>query len=91
MHDDNGATGQQVVGGEFEIDGPDLQNWTITLSDNGVTFPFTEMTGADSLTVNGMSANQPGTQHMTDEAKDSVTGEAISPADAAVDLPPLGG
>ena len=38
MHDD--LAGAQVVGEEFEIDAPDPQNWTITLADNGVTFPF---------------------------------------------------
>ena len=90
MHDDNDLTGQQVVGEEFEIDAPDPQNWTITLADNGTTFPFTETIGAGSLTVNGMTANQAGTQHMTASAKDTVTGEVITPDKAFVDLPPLG-
>jgi hypothetical protein len=91
MHDDNDLTGAQVVGEEFEIDAPDPQNWVITLADNNVTFPFTETIGAQSLTVNGMTANQPGVQHMTASAKDTVTGEVITPDKAFVDLPPLGG
>jgi hypothetical protein len=91
MHDDVDATGQQVVGEEFEIDAPDAANWVITLQDNGVTFPFTETIAADSLTVNGMTPNQPGTQHMTASATDTVTGETISPNVAFVDLPPLAG
>jgi hypothetical protein len=91
MHDDNDATGAQIVGEEFEIDAPDPQNWTITLTDGKVSFPFTETIGADSLTVNGMTANQPGTQHMTASATDSVTHETITPDNAFVDLPPLGG
>ena len=89
MHDD--LAGAQVVGEEFEIDAPDPQNWTITLADNGVTFPFTETVTAVSLTVNGMTANQPGIQHMTASATDSVTHETITPDKAFVDLPPLGG
>jgi hypothetical protein len=88
MHDD--LAGAQVVGEEFEIDAPDPQNWTITLADNGTTFPFTETIGVGSLTVNGMTANQAGTQHMTASAKDTVTGEVITPDKAFVDLPPLG-
>jgi hypothetical protein len=91
MHDDVDATGAQVVGEEFEIDAPDPQNWTITLTDNGISFPFTETTAADSLTVNGMTANQPGTQHLTATATDSVTGERILATQAFVDLPPLAG
>ena len=38
-----------------------------------------------------MAANQPGTQHMTASATDTVTHETISPLKAFVDLPPLGG
>jgi hypothetical protein len=91
MHDDSDVTGAQVVGEEFEIDASDPQNWTITLTDNGISFPFTETVAADSLTVNGMTANQPGTQHMTASATDSVTGETITPVKAFVDLPPLAG
>jgi hypothetical protein len=90
MHDDNDLTGAQIVGEEFEIDAPDPQNWTITLTDGTVRFPFTETIGADSLTVNGMTPNQPGTQHMTASATDSVTHETITPDKAFVDLPPLG-
>jgi len=89
MHDD--LAGAQVVGEEFEIDAPDPQNWTITLADNGVTCPFTETVAAGSLTVNGMTANQPGIQHMTASATDSVTHETITADKAFVDLPPLGG
>lgn len=91
MHDDIDATGQQVVGEEFEIDAPDPQNWVITLNDGTVTFGFTETIGADSLTVNGMTPNQPGTQHMTATATDTVTHETITPDKAFVDLPPLAG
>jgi hypothetical protein len=91
MHDDNDLTGQQVVGEEFGIDAPDAANWVITLQDNGKTFPFTETIAAGSLTVNGMISNQPGTQHMTASAKDTVTGEVITPDKAFVELPPLGG
>jgi hypothetical protein len=89
MHDD--LAGAQVVGEEFEIDAPDPQNWTITLADNGTTFPFTETIRVGSLTVNGMTANQPGIQHMTASATDSVTHETITPDKAFVDLPPLAG
>jgi hypothetical protein len=38
-----------------------------------------------------MTANQPGVQHMTASARDTVTGEVITPDKAFVDLPPLGG
>jgi hypothetical protein len=38
-----------------------------------------------------MTANQPGAQHMTASARDTVTGEVITPDKAFVDLPPLGG
>jgi hypothetical protein len=38
-----------------------------------------------------MTANQPGIQHMTASATDSVTHETITPDKAFVDLPPLAG
>ena len=86
MHDDN-AAGAQIVGEEFEINAPAGQTWTVTFADDGVPFfSANEVTVAGGITINGSTANQPGTQDMTATAVNPATGEQIS---GSVELPPL--
>jgi hypothetical protein len=65
---------------------PAGQVWQVTFADNGAIF-FDQPSTATAAGIREVHAapNQPGTQHMTVHATNSLTGELI---DAFVDVPP---
>jgi hypothetical protein len=85
-HDDDGPGGSQVVGEEFEINVPAGQVWQITFADNGIVF-FDQLSTSTAAGIREVHAapNQPGSQHMTIHAVNTITGEVI---DGAVDVAP---